>query len=45
VKYTNDHQTEINAQIDQSLRRYEEMRAQGCETPLRKKLRELDKLK
>ena len=40
-----DHQIEIDAQIEQGLRRYEEMRAQGGETPLQKKLRELGKLK
>ena len=45
LAYYYDHKTEIDAQIEQSLRRYEELRAQGGETPLRKKLRELGKLK
>ena len=45
LAYYYDHQIEIDAQIEQSLRRYEEFRAQGGETPLRKKLRELGKLK
>src|ERR1043166_6076496 len=45
LAYYYDHQIEIDAQIEQGLRRYEEMRAQGGETPLQKKLRELGKLK
>ena len=45
LAYYYDHQAEIDAQMEQSLERYEQLRAQAGETPLRKRLRELGKLK
>jgi hypothetical protein len=44
LAYYYDHKTEIEAQVAQSLRHYEELRAQSGETPLRKRLKELGKL-
>ena len=43
--YYYDHQTEIDAQIEQSLQRYDQLHREQGETPLHKRLRELGKLK
>src|SRR5438477_861852 len=41
LAYYYDHQVEIDAQIERSLQRYEELRSRAGESPLHKRLREL----
>lgn len=45
LAYYYDHQTEIDAQIEQSAQQYEQLRSQAGETPFKKRLRELGKLR
>lgn len=45
LAYYYDHQAEIDVQIEQSWQRYEQLRSDAGETPLRKRLRELGKLR
>ena len=42
--YYYDHQTEMDAQMKNSLREYQRQRAQAEQSPLRKRLRELGRL-
>jgi len=44
LAYYDDHQAEIDPQIQQSLRTFEQARVQAGDSPLRKRLRELGKL-
>src|SRR5437762_662016 len=43
LAYYYDHQADIDAQIEQSARQYEQLRSQTGETPFQKRLRELRK--
>ena len=45
LAYYYDHQAEIDARIEQSLKSYDQLRAQNLDSPLRKRLRELGKLR
>jgi len=45
LAYYYDHQTEIDARIEQSAQQYEQLRSQAGETPFKKRLRELGKLR
>ena len=40
-----DHQAGIDAQIEQSAQQYEQLRSQAGETPFKKRLREMGKLR
>jgi uncharacterized protein (DUF433 family) len=44
LSYYYDHQDEIDAEIAEQMREYEELRAQAENSPLRQKLRALGKL-
>jgi uncharacterized protein (DUF433 family) len=45
LAYYYDHQAEIDRQIEQSTELYERLRSQNGETPFKKRLRELGKLR
>ena len=45
LAYYYDHQAEIDAQVQGSLQSYERAREEGADSPLRKRLRELGKLR
>jgi len=45
LAYYYDHQAEIDTRIEQSLRSFDQLRAESLESPLRKRLRELGKLR
>ena len=45
LTYYYDHQAEIDARIQESLRAYHELRDQNLDSPLRKRLREMGKLR
>jgi uncharacterized protein (DUF433 family) len=45
LTYYYDHQAEIDARIQESLGTYRELRAQNMDSPLRKRLREMGKLR
>ncbi|MCG3160986.1 MAG: hypothetical protein JMDDDDMK_02082 [Acidobacteria bacterium] len=44
LSYYYDHQDELNAEVAEQMREYEELRAQAENSPLRQKLRALGKL-
>ena len=45
LSYYHDHKTEFDAEIQRSLARVDELRAQAGDSPIRKKLRAMGKLR
>lgn len=45
LSYYYDHEERLNAEIEEQMREYEELRAQVDDSPLRQKLRALGRLK